>query len=223
MQRDDVSCAKRACMLSGNKIREIVMDSDSDEDKYYDSAMEDEEPRPPLRHDSTSQPPSPDYSASSSEVEVNVGNVTGQQPQPSQWTLPPKPRRHVVQTFTGAPNGKSSEAAHITPESTPLTVLMLFFAEIVTLLVVETNHYYDQFLDNCEDRPSPQRDVTEAEMFVFLALTLQVGRTVQDRLEDYWTKMEQLCTPFYGQTMACARYCHILLFLHFTDNNKKWS
>jgi hypothetical protein len=24
-------------MLSGNEIREIVMDSDSDEDKYYDS------------------------------------------------------------------------------------------------------------------------------------------------------------------------------------------
>ena len=88
----DVSCAKWARMLSVNEIREIVMDSDSDEDKYYDSATEDEEPRPP----STSQPPSPDYFASSSEDEVNVGNVTGQQPQPSQWTLPPKPRRRLV-------------------------------------------------------------------------------------------------------------------------------
>jgi len=88
MQCGDVSCAKRAGMLSGNEIRDIVMNSDSDEDKYYDSAMEDEEPRPPLQHYSTSQPPSPDYSASSSEDEVNVGNVTSQQPQPSQWTLP---------------------------------------------------------------------------------------------------------------------------------------
>jgi len=42
---------------------------------------------------------------SSCEDEVNVGNVTGQQPQPSQWTLLPKPRRRVVQTFTGAPKG----------------------------------------------------------------------------------------------------------------------
>ena len=32
----DVSRAKRALMLSGNEIREIVMDSDSDGDKYYD-------------------------------------------------------------------------------------------------------------------------------------------------------------------------------------------
>jgi len=105
-------------------------------------------------------------------------------------------------------------------ESTPLTVLMLFFVEIVALLVVETNRYYHQFLDNCEDGPSPQRDVTEAKMFAFLALTLQMGHTVQDRLEDYWTKIEQLCTPFFGQTMACARYCHILRFLHFMDNNR---
>ena len=60
--------------------------------------------------------------------------------------------------------------------------------------------------------------MTEAEMFAFLALTLQMGHTVQDRLEDYWTKMEQLCCPFYGQTMARARYYHILRFLHFTDN-----
>jgi len=91
MQRGDVLCAKGARMLSGNEIREIVMDSDSDEDKYYDSAMEAEQPRPPLRQYSTSQPPSPDYSAISSEDEVSVCKVTGQQLQPSQWTLPPKP------------------------------------------------------------------------------------------------------------------------------------
>ena len=57
------------------------------------------------------------------------------------------------------------------------------------------------------------------EMFAFLALTLQMEHTVQGRLEDYWTKMEQLCCPFYGRTMGRARYCHILRFLHFSDNN----
>jgi hypothetical protein len=74
-----------------------------------------------------------------------------------------------VHNFTGAPNGKIIEAAHITPESTPLSVLLLFFAEIITLLVVETNRYYHQFLDNFDDGPSPLRDVTEAEMLAFLA------------------------------------------------------
>jgi len=32
--------------------------------------------------------------------------------------------------------------------------------------------------------------------------------------------MEQLRTTFYGQMMTRARYCHILCFLHFTDNNR---
>ena len=46
MQHGDVLCVKRARMLSGNEIREIIKDSDSDEDKYYDLATEDEEPHP---------------------------------------------------------------------------------------------------------------------------------------------------------------------------------
>jgi len=59
MQRGDVLCVKRAHMLSGNEIREIVMDSDSDEDKYYKSEAtnDEQEPRPPLQQYSTSQPP----------------------------------------------------------------------------------------------------------------------------------------------------------------------
>ena len=146
--------------------------------------------------------------------------MAGQQPQPSLWTLPPKPRRHVVHTFIGAPNEKSSEAAHITRESTPRSVLLLFFTEMITLLVVEMNRYYHQVLGNSDDRLSPHRDVTEVEMFAFLALMLQMGHTVQGRLQDYWTKMEQLCCPFYRQTMAHARYYHILRFLHFMDNNR---
>ena len=48
MQGGDVSCAKRTRMLSRNEIREIVMDSDSDEDKYYatEGSEGEEEPRP---------------------------------------------------------------------------------------------------------------------------------------------------------------------------------
>ena len=76
-------------------------------------------------------------------------------------------RRRVVHNFTGAPNGKRREAAHVTKESTPLSVLLLFYAEIITLLVVEANRYYHQFLENSDDRHSPEREVTEAEMFAF--------------------------------------------------------
>jgi len=92
MQCGDVSCSKWGHVLSRNEIREIVVDSDSDEDKYYESqeSADKEEPCLPSRRSSISLPPNPDHSASSSEDEDDVGNVAGQQPQPSQWTLPPK-------------------------------------------------------------------------------------------------------------------------------------
>jgi hypothetical protein len=77
------------------------------------------------------------------------------------WELPPKSQKRVVHTFIGASNGKSSEAAHITKESTPLSDLLLFFMENISLLVVKTNRYYDQFLQNSDDGPSRQREVTE--------------------------------------------------------------
>jgi len=55
---------KWACLLSQNQIREIVMDSASDKEKYYASedVEDEEEPRPPSRRSSISQPTSPDFS-----------------------------------------------------------------------------------------------------------------------------------------------------------------
>jgi hypothetical protein len=51
---------------------------------------------------------------------------------------------------------------------------------------VETNRYYQQFLDSSDEGPPPQHEVTEAEMFAFLAMTLQMGHTFQHRLDDYF-------------------------------------
>jgi len=50
MQHGDVFCTKRACVLSRNEIREIVMDSNSSEDKYYisEGSEDKEEPCPPF-------------------------------------------------------------------------------------------------------------------------------------------------------------------------------
>jgi hypothetical protein len=48
------------------------------------------------------------------------------------------------------------------------------------MLVVETNRYYHDYIDSLDNGPSPDPDVTEAEMFVFLALTIQLGHGVRD-------------------------------------------
>ena len=81
-------------------------------------------------------------------------------------------------TFTGGPRGKrNSEAPHLNDSSSSLSVFLLYFVEIITMLVVETNRYYHDHLERLDEVPSPQPDVTEAEMLVFLAVTIQMGDT----------------------------------------------
>ena len=83
------------------------------------------------------------------------------------------PQSSVAHTYTGGPRGKKdNEASHINDSSNPLSVFLLYFAEIITLLVVETNRYYHDYIDRLDNGPSPEPDVTEVEMFVFLALTI---------------------------------------------------
>jgi len=87
--------------------------------------------------------------------------------------------------------------------------------------VVETNRYYHDYIHSLDDGPSPEPDVTEAKMFVFLALTIQMGHGVRDKLTDYWATVDQLYTPFYGTIMKWDRYLHFLRYLHFTDNRNE--
>jgi len=158
MERREASRAKRARLLSPNQIREIVMDLDSDEAQCDASSKYDEE----VEHATITSfyqfttPSSPDFSASTSEVEDAVQHVAGQQPQSTQWTQPPWPLK-----------GKRSGSAPITGESTPLRVLLLFFSEIFTLQAVETSRYDQEYLHLCDDGPFPQPDVIEAEMLRF--------------------------------------------------------
>jgi hypothetical protein len=177
MQCGDVSGAKRPRALSRNEIWEIVKDLDSDEYKYYTSQeSEDEEvPRPPSQQSSISQPPSPYYSASSSE---DGGDECGRSTATtlSVDTVPQTPKACSAHLYWGLQREKQWSCTHNATVHS-LSVLLLFFAEIITLLVVETNRYH-QVLDNFDNRPPPQHEVTEAEMFAFLVLTLQVGHEV---------------------------------------------
>jgi hypothetical protein len=76
---------------------------------------------------------------------------------------------------------------------------MLFFLEIIQLLVVETNMYYHQYLDSLDDRWSPLPDVTLKEMYSFLVFILQMGHDVRDTLKAYWTTAEQFSMTFSGK------------------------
>jgi len=86
---------------------------------------------------------------------------------------------------------------------------------------VETNRYYHDYIDRLDGGPSPEPDVTEADMFVFLALTIEMGQGVRDKLTDYRATVDQLYTPFYGTMMKWYQYLHILRYIHFTDNRNE--
>jgi hypothetical protein len=86
-------------------------------------------------------------------------------------------------------------------------------SEIITLLVVETNRHYHDHLVRLDKGPSPLPDVTEAEMFVFLAITIQMGHRIQDKLTDNWSTTYQFHTSSYsrekflvncGRSMMCV-------------------
>jgi len=62
-----------------------------------------------------------------------------QQPVTLQSTCPSCPQNSVAHTYTGRPRGKEdNEASCINDGSSPLSIFLLYFAEIITLLVVET-------------------------------------------------------------------------------------
>jgi hypothetical protein len=63
------------------------------------------------------------------------------------WGLP-HGRNITVHPSVGPAKGvKKCEASHINKDSSPLSVLMLFFAQIFHLLVEQTNPYYQQHMD----------------------------------------------------------------------------
>jgi hypothetical protein len=59
---------------------------------------------------------------------------------------------------------------------------MLFFVEIIQLLVEETNRYHHQHLDTLDKGQSPLPDVNVQEMCLFLAIisvTIKINLTRQ--------------------------------------------
>ena len=142
-------------------------------------------------------------SASTSDDDNDVQSGPHPQvPPKSQWTLPSHLQKNVIYTLTEGPRGNNdSETSHVNDGCKPLSIFILYFAEIVTLLVVKTNIYYHWCFVSFHNGPSSQNYGTEAEMFVFVAVTIQMGHCLPDQLTDHWAKLDQFYTPFYSTIM----------------------
>jgi hypothetical protein len=69
-------------------------------------------------------------------------------------------------------------------DSLPLSIFMLFFLEIMQLLVEKTNRYYHQYLETIDEGCSPLPDVTILEMYLFLSIIVPMGHDKREGLND---------------------------------------
>jgi hypothetical protein len=84
-------------------------------------------------------------------------------------------RNLKIHPFVGPAKGlKNREAPHINKDSSPLTVLMLFFTEIFQLLVEQTNLYYQQHFDRQAGPSRRLPDIMLPDIMTFTALALQM-------------------------------------------------
>jgi hypothetical protein len=61
---------------------------------------------------------------------------------------------------------------HTNDSSTALRNFVLYFVETITVLVVETNHYYQCYLDTLDEGHSVAGDIAQAKLFVLLETTI---------------------------------------------------
>jgi len=134
--------SKRRRFLQSSEIAELFLDTDSDDASDASSVEGGPEGVPgvshtqPYRQTASSPESSNSISFSASDEDEAVESVPGEQTQQAvtlQWTSPSCPQSSVAHTYTGGPRGKKdTEASHINDGSSPLSVFLLYFAEIIT-------------------------------------------------------------------------------------------
>jgi hypothetical protein len=75
-------------------------------------------------------------------------------------------------------------------------------------------------LDTLDEGWLPLPDMTVQEIYLFLAVIMQVGHNQKGNLKDYWSTQEQFYMAFCGSIRKHDEFFHILRLLHFCDNKK---
>ena len=183
--------SKRPWLLQPSEISELIVDTDSDEARVsrdinlvegdYESMPGVSQPQPYCQTAYCHKSSSSISSSASDEEDADESGPDEQTQQPATLQCPHTSEAH---TYTGGPRGKKdNEMSNINDRSNPLSIFLLYFAGIITLLVAQTNHYYHDYKERLDNGPSS--DISEAEMFMSLALAIQMGHGIRDKLTDY--------------------------------------
>ena len=85
--------------------------------------------------------------------------------------------------------------------------MTLIFYSFFTYIPSNCTHrfarvYYQQHLDRQAGPSCRLPDIMLPDMMTFIALALHMGHNLKDTLHDYWSRLRQLHSPFYGETMT---------------------
>jgi hypothetical protein len=94
----------------------------------------------------------------------------------------------------------------VTNETSPLRILQKFLTdEVMEEVVVESNRYKSQvFTANKKSFPH-WFEITLAELWQFLAISLMMGLIKKPSVPDYWTTKHLFGTPSFSEIMSRNR------------------
>ena len=111
------------------------------------------------------------------------------------------------------------------PHDSPIELFKLFLTDdIISVLVMETNRYADQFLNGPNSTPDIRRlyrqyiPTNNAEMNKFLGIVLLMGYVRKPKISDYWETDPVAEVPFIRKVLSRTRFQHLMKFLHCDSN-----
>ncbi|XP_037911917.1 piggyBac transposable element-derived protein 4-like [Hermetia illucens] len=206
--------------LTQNEMEYYANLSDSEFDEMFDEDDNDSSDYEPSDNSSDSE----DMVVSECEVDPEPednnddSQTTTSNANDDLWTeIQQNPELFIFQKNIGVKLDTANFTVH--------TPVDLFFSdEFLALLVEQTNLYAAQEMEKRKvikknNRLSQWKDVSAAEMKVFIGLLLQMGPCTFPSIEHYWSTNKLYNVNFWRSHMSRNRFQLILRYFHLVDNS----
>lgn len=207
--------------LSDDRIREYIMNDESDLESDSDSDILDDDIDAQWVDEDTDLSVNVDNEADLPQTESNFG------PQPQnlfEW--------HSGRAFSNRQlDFDETEAGMdvdcgLTENSTESDFFKaLFHRDLVHHIVEESNRYAEQVINSTALKPFSKlhkwANTSIGEIYAFLATVLLMAHVAKNKIADYWSTDPLLLTPIFGQMFSQDRFLLLMRMLHFTNNQNQ--